>query len=207
MRKSNDIRPSRIFAICVATIAFVGVSFSTPSYGEPESPQGAKRKSEVGHVYLLRGLFNGFSIGMEGIRTKVKQRGINATIHTHLDWETLADEAISDYRRGRVGTLVIMGHSAGAVNAVDMANRIGVSHLVVARALDKSDVVQDWAIDYTLKAKKIAGPPAPAKIPATATRATIGDVEEMAPPLYRGRIHNLIRWPAQNLSPRRTETF
>ena len=97
MRKSNDIWPSRIFAICVATIAFVGVSFSTLSYGEPASPQVAKRKSEVVHVYLLRGLFNVFSIGMDEIRTKLKQRGINATIHTHLVWETLADEAVSDY--------------------------------------------------------------------------------------------------------------
>jgi len=249
MSKSTKIWSPRIFAICVAAIAFVGVSFSTPSYGEPTSPQVAKRKSDVVHVYLLRGLFNVFSIGMDEIRAKLRQRGINATIHTHLVWESLADEAIADYKRGRVGTVVIMGHSAGAMNAIDMANRIGAASvpvsLVVALdpilrttvmsnnvrwvvnlympeglgakvykaagyrgvvenvdlhniavnhvTVDKSDVVQDWAIDYTLRAKKNDGPPAPAKIPTAATRSTIVDVGEAAPPLYRGRIHNLIR--------------
>jgi hypothetical protein len=217
--------------------------------GEPASPQVTKRKSEVVHVYLLPGLFSVFSIGMDEIRTKLKQRGISATIHTHLVWETLADEAISDYRRGRVGTIVIMGHSAGAVNAVDMPNKIAESgvpiSLVVALdppfrttvasnnvrwvvnlympngmgekvykaagyrgvienvdlhnfavnhvTLDKSELIQNWAINYTLKAKKNDAPPAPVNIPASATRATIGNLGEAALPLYRARVHNLIR--------------
>lgn len=237
MSKSNKIRSRRILTICVAAIAFAGVSFSTPSHGEPASPQFTKRKSDVVHVYLLRGLFNVFSIGMDGIRTKLKQRGINATIHTHLVWESLAREAIQDYRRGRVGTIVIMGHSAGAINAVDMANTIGEAGvpvgLVVALdppfrstvasnnvrwvvnfympngmgakvykaagyrgvvenvdlhniavnhvTLDKSDIIQNWAIDYTLKAKKNDALPAPVRVPATATRATIGNLGGAAP--------------------------
>jgi hypothetical protein len=86
MSKSNKIWSPQIFAICVAAIAFVGVSFSTPGYGRPTSPQVANRKSDVVHVYLLRGLFNVCSIGMDGICAKLRQRGINATIHTHLVW-------------------------------------------------------------------------------------------------------------------------
>lgn len=237
MSQSNKIWSRWIFAICIPAIAFAVVNFATPSYAEPASPQVAKRKSDVVHVYLLRGLFNVFSIGMDGIRTKLKQRGIDATIHTHLVWESLAREAIQDYRRGRVGTIVIMGHSIGAINAVDMANAIGEAgvpvSLVVALdppfrttvassnvrwvvnfympngmgakvykgegyrgvvenvdlhdiavnhvTLDKSDKIQNWAIDYTLRAKKHDALTSPAKAPATATRATIGNLGGAAP--------------------------
>ena len=249
MRKSNNIRSPRIFTICVAAFAFAGVSFSTPSHCEPARPQVAKRKTDIMHVYLLRGLFDVFSTGMDELRVKLGQRGIYSTSHNHLTWEFLADEAIRDYRRGRVGTIVIIGHSAGAVNAIDMANRIGnagvpvslvvtldpafktivassnvrwvvnlympngIGEKVYKKAdyggvvenidlrmspvnhvtLDKSNLIHERAIDYTLKAKKNERPPAPAKSPATATRAGIENLWDMAPPLYRVRTHNLFR--------------
>ncbi len=251
MSKFNKIWSPRIFAICVAAIAFVGMSFSTPSYGEPAAPQVAKRKTDVVHVYLLRGLFNVFSTGMDELHAKLRQRGIDATVHSHLEWELLANEAIRDYKRGRVGKIVIMGHSAGAVNAIDMANKVGSAgvpvSLVVALdpafkstvtssnvrwvvnlympsgigekvynkagysgvienidlrispinhvTLDKSNSIHDRAIEYALKVKKGDGPPAPAKIPATATRAGIGNLGEMGPPIsiYRARAPNLIQ--------------
>lgn len=44
-------------------------------------------------VYLLRGFMNVFSLGMDEIAAKLHQQGIYATVHNHLAWSELADEA------------------------------------------------------------------------------------------------------------------
>ena len=140
----------RAFGILVLALAFGSVGLSASAVAEPSTaspgttasvaPQAPKAKAHVVHIYLLRGLFNVFSTGMDGIRDKLKARHLNATVHSHLFWSTLADEAIDDYRYGRVDTIIIMGHSAGATNAVDMANKIGGAGVPVALvvALDPS---------------------------------------------------------------------
>ena len=97
----------------------------TASFGRPVMTRSARPEAGVTHVYLLRGLFNIFSTGMDQIRDKLEQRGIRATVDNHIAWKFLADEAVDDYKSGRIRTIVIIGHSAGAINAVDMANRIG----------------------------------------------------------------------------------
>ena len=38
------------------------------------------------HVYLLRGAFNVFSLGMDQIAAKLQQRGIHATVDNYLAW-------------------------------------------------------------------------------------------------------------------------
>ena len=140
MRLSNNAWSPKIFAILFSLIVFVGVSFSTPGAAEPATAPAPKLKKNVAHIYLLRGLFNVFSTGMDGIRDKLKQRNLNATVHTHMMWSFLADEAVEDYRRGRVNTIIIIGHSLGATNAVDMANKIGDAGVPVSLvvALDPS---------------------------------------------------------------------
>ena len=125
MNKSTQFWPQRAFAVCISAVAVAGVISSTPGYSEPATPQVATRKTDTEHVYLLRGLFNVFSIGMDELRMKLYRRGIFATVHNHLEWERLANEAVRDYKSGRVGAIVIVGHSAGAIDAVDMANKIG----------------------------------------------------------------------------------
>lgn len=76
------------------------------------------------HVYLLRGLLNIFSLGLDDIATQLQQRGISATVHNHMAWPALADEAADEYKAGRLRTIIIVGHSAGATAATDMANRL-----------------------------------------------------------------------------------
>ncbi|MDQ2953491.1 MAG: hypothetical protein M3R18_00950 [Pseudomonadota bacterium] len=44
------------------------------------------------HVYLLRGLMNIFSLGMDDLAAKIQARGITATLHNHSEWQTLSDE-------------------------------------------------------------------------------------------------------------------
>jgi hypothetical protein len=76
------------------------------------------------HVYLLRGVLNVFSLGLDEIAAKLRQQGIKATVSNYLFWSSLADEAAAEYRSGRTKTIVLVGHSSGATALPDMVARL-----------------------------------------------------------------------------------
>jgi hypothetical protein len=76
------------------------------------------------HVYLLRGVLNVFSLGLDGIASKLEAQGIPVTITNYLGWSTLADEAAADYRSGKIHTIILVGHSSGATVLPDMVERL-----------------------------------------------------------------------------------
>ena len=76
------------------------------------------------HVYLLRGAFNIFSLGMDEIGSRLDQLGIPNTVTNYLDWQALADEAAAAYKSGRVRTIILVGHSSGANAVTEMATRL-----------------------------------------------------------------------------------
>jgi hypothetical protein len=76
------------------------------------------------HVYLLRGAFNVFSLGMDQIASRLKQHGIRATVDNYLAWPTLAEQAAAEYKNGRARTIILVGHSSGAIAVTSMAARL-----------------------------------------------------------------------------------
>jgi hypothetical protein len=96
-------------------------SMSWPVFGVAQSTKPPVRHA---HVYLLRGLINVFSLGMDELATKIEQRGIYASVHNHIAWPMLASEAAANYRAGREGPIIIIGHSLGADAAVKMADEL-----------------------------------------------------------------------------------
>lgn len=76
------------------------------------------------HVYLMRGLLNIFSLGMDEIASKLRQQGINATVHNHMAWALVSDEAAAEYKAGQLKTIIIVGHSSGATVLPDMVTRM-----------------------------------------------------------------------------------
>ncbi len=76
------------------------------------------------HVYLLRGVLNIFSLGLDDIAAKLRAQGIPVTIANYLAWSSLADEAAAEYRSGRVRTIILVGHSSGATALPDMVARL-----------------------------------------------------------------------------------
>ena len=77
------------------------------------------------HVYLLRGAFNIFSLGLDEIADKLQRYGVNTTVTNYLGWESLADEAAADYKAGRVHNIILVGHSSGATAVTEFAARLG----------------------------------------------------------------------------------
>jgi hypothetical protein len=86
-------------------------------------------------VYLLRGWFNVFSTGMDSIAEQLRSKGIRAEAMSHLAWKSTVDKIVQERESGQSSRLVLIGHSQGANNAIDMA-----------RELDKHGVPVDLII-------------------------------------------------------------
>jgi hypothetical protein len=92
------------------------------------------------HVYLLRGVLNVFSLGLDGIAAKLEAQGIPVTITNYLGWAAVADEAAADYRSGKVRTIILVGHSSGATVLPDMVARLDQSGAPVRLAIGLDSV-------------------------------------------------------------------
>jgi hypothetical protein len=108
--------------------------------------QSAKPPVRHAHVYLLRGLLNVFSLGMDELAAKIAQRGIYATVDNHAAWQLLANEAAANYRAGREGPIIIIGHSLGADAAVEMADALARQRVPV-KLVVTFDPVSSMAVD------------------------------------------------------------
>jgi hypothetical protein len=100
-----------------------------PIAGSPATAATSASPAPGAHVYLLRGVLNIFSLGLDGIADKLQRQGINATVANYLSWDSLAQEAAAEYRSGQIKTVILVGHSSGATvlpNMVARLNQLGV---------------------------------------------------------------------------------
>lgn len=84
------------------------------------------------HVYLFRGLGDVFSVGMDTLADELNKRGVYATSHSHTDWKPIADKAAADYKSGKEGPIILVGHSLGADAVMEMADYLGDKGVPVA---------------------------------------------------------------------------
>jgi hypothetical protein len=100
-----------VLAVCLAVFLALALTFlDLPAAGARPGP----------HVYLLRGLLNVFSLGMDELGEKLNKRGIPATVTGYTGWETLADHIAAEYKAGRHGPIILIGHSFGADAVMNM---------------------------------------------------------------------------------------
>ena len=112
-----------------------------PIAGNPANAAAPTPAPEA-HVYLLRGVLNIFSLGLDDIAARLRQQGIHATVENYLSWESLADEAAAEYRSGRVRTIILVGHSSGATVLPNMAARLDQLGAPVTLAIGLDSVFQ-----------------------------------------------------------------
>lgn len=86
-----------------------------------------------GHVYLMRGLANVFSLGMDQIEEQLRAQGIAAETRNHVSWRSIAAEIAADYRGKRqLGPIAIVGHSYGATAATLLTAELEKQNVPVA---------------------------------------------------------------------------
>ncbi len=83
-------------------------------------------------VILLRGWFGVFSTGLDEIAEALKAKGIRAEVASHLHWKTAAEEIVRERAEGNTDALVLVGHSQGANNVIDMARVLEAHNVPVA---------------------------------------------------------------------------
>jgi pimeloyl-ACP methyl ester carboxylesterase len=93
-------------------------------------------------VYLLRGLTNVLSPGLDQLNEELQHRGVDVTIANHAFSESLAREAIEDCKSGKIGSIVLVGHSLGASAAVSMAEQLRQAGLHVALIVTMDPVMK-----------------------------------------------------------------
>jgi len=116
----------RLAAGCVALAI---LALARPALGQTAAP--AEKPSGPAHAYLLRGFMNVFSLGLDTLAEKLQRRGIRTSLHNHAEWDTLAEQAIASCKSRREGSLILIGHSLGAVAALSMAERLDQAHVKV----------------------------------------------------------------------------
>lgn len=88
--------------------------------------------TRTGEVYLLRGLANVFSRGMDAMGAKMVRAGLDARVYNHSVWRSLADNIIARNKKKQVSyPIVIMGHSLGGNASALMAKYLGDNNIKV----------------------------------------------------------------------------
>src|SRR5215831_9782102 len=81
------------------------------------------------HVYLLRGLMNIFSLGMDTLSEQLNRRGVYATVHGYGEWHSLGADAVMEMaaylgRKGIPVALVVPFDGTQSFAATDNVARV-----------------------------------------------------------------------------------
>jgi hypothetical protein len=120
--------------------AVIGLLLLAPLGSRAMAAPTANAGPATTHVYLLRGVLNIFSLGLDEIAARLQAQGIPVTVANYLSWASLADEAAAAYRSGRLKTIILVGHSSGATALPDMVARLGTLGAPVKLAIGLDSV-------------------------------------------------------------------
>jgi len=138
--------PKYLFLAMLLPFMMTGCT-SQPAVDE-QIGSGEPAHQPLGEVYLIRGLFDIFSLGMDDIGQNLKEKGVKASVYSGLSWPNLAQQILDKHKQGDLERpLVISGHSYGADDAIRLA-----------RALEQHGVAVDALV--------LLDPTIPPKIPA-----------------------------------------
>lgn len=138
MSSSGTLRPFQR-SICGLLLVLLSLVASVSVCTTAEAA-GGKRP---GHVYLLRGILNVFSLGMDQLAYKLEAVGVATTVANHTSWRGLANDMIANYRSGNREPIILMGHSAGADATISIARRLQESGVPVALIVNFDPVSPD----------------------------------------------------------------
>lgn len=94
----------------------------------PKPGVAAGQKPET-HVYLMRGLFGVFSLGMDDLAEKLRNDGYHAGIYGWDSWPSVAQLIRQTYNNGHRGPVVVIGHSLGANAVFNVADNMNQNNI------------------------------------------------------------------------------
>jgi hypothetical protein len=109
----------------IMTAAVIAACLVTPSQAQ-QSTDHAR-----GRAYLFYGLIAAIDWGMDELAQRINRGGVAASTNSHASWRSVADQAISDYRRDPK-PIAVVGHSIGGDSAVQFAQALGAARVPVS---------------------------------------------------------------------------
>ena len=109
----------RVQAVAIAVLLLLPIGASSAL-----AAKNSEATAATAHVYLLRGVLNIFSLGLDDIAAQLRAQGIPVTVANFASWSSLADDAAAGYKSGRIKTIVLVGHSSGATALPDMVAKL-----------------------------------------------------------------------------------
>src|SRR5262245_13178568 len=94
-------------------------------------------------VLLFRGWFGVFSTGLDSLAKDLKAKGINAEVASHLSYNSAVSEILKDRAAGKAAPLVLIGHSQGANNVIEMARSLKTHNVPVDLLVTLAPFMQD----------------------------------------------------------------
>jgi hypothetical protein len=97
------------------------------------APKAEKAKTyDHGSVYLLRGLANIFSLGMNTLAKELEKRGVETVVTNHSHGFDIVDKLAKQYETDKsVLPIIIIGHSLGGNKTLTMAARLAEKNVPV----------------------------------------------------------------------------
>src|SRR5579883_1045444 len=130
-------RRSRLAPLSAAATAVLGLMLTSaaaqgpagsahhaPGIARPNAARQGVSHSDISrpHVYLMRGLLNIFSLGMDQLAAEIQRDGADAVVA----------QIVAQYRAGDHGPYILVGHSLGADAVMLMAQSLNVQGVPVA---------------------------------------------------------------------------
>lgn len=120
-------------------IEMIGPSGLTRRSSPTEAASAPPRQmvdTTLPRVYLMRGLAQTVSEGVDHLSAKLAARGYAASVHAYGDWPQIANAILADQRRsGGASRAVVIGHSLGANSVVALINALAERHVEIDLAV------------------------------------------------------------------------
>ena len=113
-------------AVAIAVVAcLVALAQGAPSDAATKTPRGS--------IYLMRGLANVFSLGLDTLNSKLHARGVNSIVLNYASWMSIAGKIEQRYKADKNALpVVLMGHSFGADSTLLLAAELAKNKIPVA---------------------------------------------------------------------------
>ena len=103
-------------------------------------------------VILMRGWFGVFSSGIDAMTETLRGQGVQAEAIGHLAWRAAARRIVQERAQGKPGKVVLVGHSQGGNNTVDIARELKAFSIPVDLIVTLAPWKQDPVPANVLKA-------------------------------------------------------
>ncbi len=111
--------------LAAAVLATSLIGHAAPAMAQRAAAQPpAEQQRQPARVYLIRGLFDVFSLGMDRLGSHLRRDGHAARVYGAASADALTAEIIARRRAAPGETVALIGHSLGADAAIRIANRV-----------------------------------------------------------------------------------